>query len=130
MPKDRLQQLSSEAAHSAIRLEWEQFFADSIRHLGLKSTWMDWLNTSYQTCVPSDDSFTLISKKRSDLPLGFSFDLHLPEPASPVIHSYWRVFGEGMLEQPIRHFVITVEATPAGLQSGRAQLLEWLKVND
>lgn len=126
----RLQQLTTQAAHSEARAEWEQFFVESVRHLGLKSTWVDWLNTSYQTCMPHDDSFTILSKKRSDRPLGFSFDLHLSEPTSPVIHSYWRVFGEGMLEEPIQHFVITVEATPGGYECGRAQLLGWMKAND
>ena len=130
MSDARLSQLSSAEAHAHARVEWEEFFADSVRGLGLRRSWVDWLNATYQACMPHDDAFTILSKKCDDCPLGFQFELHLPEEGSPVVHSYWRKFGEGMLAEPVRHFVITAAASSEGIAEGRKLLLQWLSSHD
>jgi len=130
MGHHRLPQLASAKAHEDARLEWEAFFAISVRRLGLRSSWIDWMHTTYAGYIPEDDSFTILSKRCSMRPIGFQFELHLPEDGFTVIDSYWRVFGEGFLEQPIQHFVITAAATSEGISQGRELLLQWLLTHD
>jgi len=94
-----LPQLSSAEAHAQARLEWEEFFVDSVRRLRLRSSWIDWLNTWYECSIPEDDSFTILSKKCSIRPIGFQFELRLQEKGAPVTDSYWREYlARGFLE--------------------------------
>ena len=122
--------LSSAAEHAKAREEWELFFADSVRRLGLKRKWIDWMNMSYDGLIPEDESFTILSKKCEHDPVGFSFHLYLPEAGGTRVGSYWRTFGEGMMPEPVRHFVISAEGDPASIAEGREILLRWLQENE
>jgi hypothetical protein len=121
--------LASKAEHSSVLAEWEEFFASSVQRLNPRRKWIDWINTAYENCVPNDDSLTILSKKCETEQLGFSVHLHLPDSGAPEVGSYWRVFGEGVLDRPIRHFVISAIADPKNVAEAREILVLWLEEN-
>jgi hypothetical protein len=126
MPASPRLPLASEAEHAVARAEWEAFFAEIAAAVGVQNEWVDWLNTCYENCIPSDDSFTVLSKKRADAPVGFSLHLCLPEASALPVHSYWRLLGEGMLDTPIRHFVVSCETDSSSVAEAKKILMEWL----
>jgi hypothetical protein len=118
--------LGSREEYLAAHRDWEEYFRSVSDDPSLAPLWEDWCATNYDHCQPQDDSCTILSKKRSDAPVGFSVHLCAPSTGAEPVFSYWRVMGEDLLDPPIKHFVVTTECDDVSVSEARTILRHWI----